>query len=401
MTAATAALYEISADQVPSAAELVARAKALVPVLREREAAAIAARQVPVETVADFHEAGFFKILQPRRWGGFELSPQVFYDVQIEIARGCPSSAWILGVIAVHNWQLAVFDERAQQEVWGEDPSTLVSSSYMPVGKVTVVDGGYKLSGRWGFSSGSEHCKWVFVGAFVPTGEGKPPDMRTFLVPRADYTIDDVWDTTGLTATGSNDIVIDDVFVPDYRTHRFADGYKCDSPGNATNPGHLYRLPFGQIFVRSVSTPAIGMAVGALEAFVEDNITRVSRATGARVQENPRAQRVAAEAHDAFRLVLERNVRVMLEQAERGERISIEDRVRYRYDSTNAVLQCVAVVDQLHAASGGRAIYRSSRINRYFQDIHACRAHYANNPDNPAGNLGKVMFGQRNTDYFL
>ncbi len=398
------AAYDIPTSEVPSSAELVARAKALVPVLREREADAIAARQVPVETVQDFHDAGFFKILQPRRWGGFELSPQVFYDVQVEISRGCPSSAWILGVIAVHNWQLAVFDERAQVEVWGDDPATLVSSSYMPVGKVKLAQGGYRLSGRWGFSSGSAHCDWVFVGAFVPTPEGQPPDMRTFLVPRTDYTIDDVWDTTGLTATGSNDIVIDDVFVPEHRTHRFADGFKCDNPGNATNLGSLYRLPFGQIFVRSVSTPAIGMAMGALEAFVEDNKGRVSRATGAKVKDNPRAQRVAAEAHaaiDGCRLVLERNVREMMAKAEAGERIPLSDRVRYRYDSTNAVLQCVAVVDQLHAASGGRAIQRNSRINRYFQDIHACRAHYANNPDNPAGNLGRVMFGQRNTDYFL
>lgn len=389
---------------VPTAAELLARARALVPVLREREAAALAARQVPAETVADFQEAGFFQILQPRRWGGFELSPQVFYDVQIEVARGCPSSAWILGVIAVHNWQLAVFDPRAQEEVWGEDPRTLISSSYMPVGRVAPVEGGYRLSGRWGFSSGSAHCDWVFVGAFVPTPEGQPPDMRTCLVPRADYTIDDVWHTTGLRATGSNDIVMDEVFVPEHRTHRFADGFRCDNPGNAVNPGPLYRLPFGQIFVRSVSTPAIGMAVGALEAFVEDNVARVSRATGAQVKDNPRAQRVAAEASaaiDGCRLVLERNVREMLERAERGERIPVEDRVRYRYDSTHAVLQCVAVVDALHAASGGRAIFDSSRINRYFLDIHACRAHYANNPDAPVGNLGRVMFGQRNTDYFL
>lgn len=395
---------QLAPAEVPSAAELLARARALVPVLREREAAALAARQVPAETVADFQAAGFFQILQPRRWGGFELSPQVFYDVQIEVARGCPSSAWILGVIAVHNWQLAVFDPRAQEEVWGEDPRTLISSSYMPVGKVRPVEGGYRLSGRWGFSSGSAHCDWAFVGAFVPTPEGQPPDMRTFLVPRADYAIEDVWHTTGLRATGSNDIVMDEVFVPEHRTHRFADGFRCDNPGGALNPGPLYRLPFGQIFVRSVSTPAIGMAVGALEAFVEDNRSRVSRATGAKVKDNPRAQRVAAEAGaaiDAARLVLERNVREMLDKAERGERIPVEDRVRYRYDSTKAVLDCVAVVDELHAASGGRAIFESSRINRYFQDIHACRAHYANNPDGPGGNLGRVMFGQRNTDYFL
>jgi len=383
---------------------LIARAEAMIPVLQEREAAALAARQVSAETIADFHEAGFFKVLQPKRWGGLELGPQVFSDLQIAIARGCPSSAWVHGVIAVHNWQLAVFAEEAQQEVWADDPTTLISSSYMPVGKVEPVDGGYRLSGRWGFSSGSEHCRWVFVGAFVPTPEGSPPDMRTFLVPRSDYTIEDVWHTTGLIATGSNDIVIDDVFVPEHRTHRFADGFRCESPGNATNPGPLYKLPFGQIFVRSVSTPAIGMAQGALDAFVEFNRGRVSRATGAKVKLNARAQLAATQAQatiDACKLVMARNFAEMEACVARGELIPLSDRVRYRYDTSNAVLQCTAAVDALHAASGGAAIFKNNRINRFFQDIHACRAHYANNPDGPGLNLGAVMFGARNTDYFL
>ena len=172
----------------PRAQQLLASARAMGPALRERKAQAKADARVPEETVAEFAEAGFFKILQPEQWGGYAMDPQVFYAVGLEVARNCPSSAWILGVIAVHNWQLALFDDQAAQDVWADDSSVLISSSYAPVGKVKVVDGGFELSGRWSFPSGSEHCKWVLVGAVVPTPEA-PFDManyRTFLVPISD-----------------------------------------------------------------------------------------------------------------------------------------------------------------------------------------------------------------------
>ncbi len=175
----------------PRAEELLANARALQPVLRERAAQCKAQRNIPDETIADFHEAGFFKVLQAEQYGGYAMDPQVFYAVGLELAQACPSSAWVLGVVAVHNWQLALFDDQAAQDVWAEDPTTLLSSSYAPVGKVKPVEGGFRLSGRWSFSSGSEHCKWIFVGAVVPT-EAAPFDMmnyRTFLVPIEDYEI--------------------------------------------------------------------------------------------------------------------------------------------------------------------------------------------------------------------
>lgn len=241
-----------AAGTPPDGDTLLARALALVPELAARRARAASDRMVPSETIADFVDAGFFRMLQPRRWGGFESHPNEFFDVQQAIATACPSSAWVLGVVAVHNWQLALFPDKAQHDVWGEDSSVRISSSYMPVGKVTPVEGGFRFSGTWGFSSGCDHCDWVFLGGFVPT-DGGPPDMHTFLVPRADYRIVDDWHVLGLQGTGSKTIVVDDAFVPEHRTHRFADGFKCQSPGHAENDAPLFRLPFGQIFVRSVS----------------------------------------------------------------------------------------------------------------------------------------------------
>ena len=169
----------------PRAQQLLQAARDMGPALRMRREQAKADARVSDETVQEMRDAGFFKILQPEQWGGYAMDPQVFYAVGVEVARHCPSSAWILGVIAVHNWQLAVFDDQAAQDVWAEDASVLISSSYAPVGKVKVVEGGFRLSGRWSFSSGSQHCKWAFLGAVVPTPEA-PFDManyRTFLVP--------------------------------------------------------------------------------------------------------------------------------------------------------------------------------------------------------------------------
>ena len=384
---------------------LVEKALALGPVLIARAQAADAARKLPVETVEDFQEAGFFRMLQPARVGGLEMDPQAFFDVQIAIARACPSSAWVLGVVAVHNWQLALFEPQAQEDVWGEDPSTLISSSYMPVGEVTRVEGGFKLSGRWGFSSGSDHCQWAFLGAFVPPEPGsKKPDMRTFLVPRSDYRLEDTWHVSGLKATGSNDVVVEGAFVPEHHTHKFGDGFMCKSPGQALNTGPLYRIPFGQIFVRSVSTPALGMAQGALDTYQEVMRARVSRADGGKGIEDPAGQRIAAVAEstiDHEKLVLHRNFDAMMAAARAEAPLSIEDRVKWRYESSMAVVKCVEVVRELFSASGSRSIFLDSPMQRYFQDVHACRAHYANNPEKPSQNYGRVQLGLRNQDFFI
>jgi 3-hydroxy-9,10-secoandrosta-1,3,5(10)-triene-9,17-dione monooxygenase len=383
----------------------VGKARAMREALVERGAAADALRQLPAETVAAFKEAGFFRMLQPSRWGGHEQHPGAFFEVQASIAAGCPSSAWVLGVVGVHSWQLALFPLEAQEEVWGRDRDTLISSSYAPTGKVERAAGGYKISGRWSFSSGCDHCQWVFLGGFVPPEkEGDPPDMRTFLLPRADYRIDDNWHVMGLRATGSKDVVVDGAFVPEHRTHRLIDGFKRRSPGNAVNPAALYRLPFGQIFVRSVSTSAIGAAQGALDAYRAVTGKRIAAADGGKVAEDPAAQTVCARAAqmlDEVRLVLHRNIDELMAIAATERELPMELRVQFRLDSSLAVEKCMAAVDLLFTASGGRAIFQGSPIQRYFLDVHAARAHYANNPDKPARNAGGVMLGQKTVDYFI
>jgi len=241
------------------------------------------------------------------------------------------------------------------------------------------------------------------LGAFVPN-EGGPPDMRTFLVPKTDYTIDDTWFVSGLKATGSKDVVVEDVFVPAYRTHKFSDGYKCDNPGNSLHPSDLYRLPFGQVFVRSVSTTIMGICQGMLDAYRTTIRERISRASGEKAVEDPHAQRLCAEAEatiDESRLVLSRNFEEMYEYLEQGVRIPVERRVKFRYESARCVDRCVAMVDAMFTAAAGSAIRLESPMNRFFQDAHAARAHYANNPARPSENFGRVQLGLKNQDYFI
>jgi 3-hydroxy-9,10-secoandrosta-1,3,5(10)-triene-9,17-dione monooxygenase len=385
--------------------EMIARARELLPALRARAAEADRLRRVPDETIADFKRAGFFKMLQPSRFGGYELDPGAYFEVQLTVATACPSSAWVLGVVGVHNWQLALFPLPAQDEVWGADADALISSSYAPTGKIERDAGGYRVSGRWSFSSGCDHCQWVFLGGLVPPErEGAPAEMRTFLIPRRDYQIEDNWFVSGLKATGSKDIVVDGALVPEHRTHRLIDGFKRNSPGNEVNPAPLYRLPFGQVFVRSVSTTAIGAALGALDVYTAIAAKRVAAGDGQRVAEDASAQLVAARASaaiDEARALLHRNLDELMALARKGEDMPLERRLRFRYDSSNAVVKCAGAVDDLFTASGGRAIFLDSPLQRYFQDVHAARAHYANNPDKPGRNWGGTQLGLKNGDWFV
>ena len=390
--------------EAPTTADLVARAEAMIPVLRTRGDQCEAENKIPDATIADFQEAGFFKILQPKRYGGYEMDPEAFYEVQMKVAEGCMSSAWVLGVVAVHNWQLALFDPQAQEDVWGGDPTTLISSSYMPRAQVTPVEGGYRISGRWGFSSGVDHCEWAFLGGLVPDPETGQPDFWTFLVPRKDFKVLRIWNTIGLGGTGSQDVTVEDAYVPAYRTHRSKDGFASTNPGAKVNPGPLYKLPFGQVFVRAVSSSSIGALQGALNTFLETGARRKSNNTFSSASGDPDVQVLVAEtqsAIDEMKAILFRNFGVLNEKARRGESADLETRLRFRYQSAQISGRCCALISRLFFLSGADGVYRGNPIARAFCDIHAGRTHVANNPNAVGRNFGGVMLGAPNTDSFI
>jgi 3-hydroxy-9,10-secoandrosta-1,3,5(10)-triene-9,17-dione monooxygenase len=373
------------------------RARALLPSLRQRATYAEQLRRLPDETFKDFQEAGLFRALQPKRYAGYELDPGAFYQAVMEVGTACGSSAWILGVIGVHNWQLALFPEQAQEDVWGEDTSIQFSTSLAPTGTVERVDGGYRLRGRWSFSSGCDFCQWAVLGGVVPpTHEGAPPDRLAFLVSRQDYTIDDNWQVVGLCGTGSKDIVVDAAFVPEHRTFSYREAFELRSPGLAIHHAPLYRLPFGCVFPYGIASPAIGVALGALQSFRDEAKTRVWTRDGARVAEDPfvqfRLAEAAAEVNEARDRLL-RGFADMMQRARTGQEIPLTHRARYRWEAAHAVALSVRAVDRLFEASGGRAIFLNNPIQRAWRDVHAMRAHAGNNPEKMAAIFGRSEFG--------
>lgn len=393
-------------SDIPTPEQLVERARAMIPTLKARARQCTKDYNVPAETIAEMKAAGFFKILQPKRWGGYEMHPNVFFDVQKLIAEGCMSTGWMYGVVGCHPYELALFHDEAQQEVWGDDADMLVSSTYQPVGKVEHADGGFYLSGRWGFSTGSLHCGWVLLGAIVPPAEeGDAPDMRTFLLPRSDYQIiEGTWDTFGLQGTGSFDIVVDRAFVPAYRTHRAVDGFMCQNPGQAANDGPLYSLPWAQVFVRSVSTAAFGGARAAVNAAMKIMQERVSTNTGKASKADPMLHAAIAKAHAQIlemELTLKTTFDDLMEIANRGEPIPMEKRALYAYQSSNVVRRLADLVDEMVQLLGGRAIYMSSEILQPWLDIHAGRAHVANDPNNRTADVIGTMLGEAPTFTFM
>lgn len=382
---------------------LLQRAREMAPVLAKRADAAAEARVLPRETIADMQAAGFFEVLKPKKYGGYEMDPQVFYDIQMALAEGCMSTAWVYGVIGVHNWQIALFDPRAAEDVWGGgDHSVLIASTYMPKGNVKKVDGGFLFSGRWGFSSGIDHCDWVFLGGLI-FAEGQPPEYRTFLLPKKDYEIVDTWHTMGLKATGSKDIVVKEVFVPEYRTHKASDGFMGTNPGRDEFTADLYKLPFGQIFVRAVSTAAIGGLQGALNCFKDFGSAHTGN-MGQKTAEQVPAQLAVADsavAIDEMRLTLKRNFESLLDGIRLNQPVSLNDRLMYRYQAALVVERCCQHAYKLHSACGGRGIFLDFPLVRCFMDVLTARAHYANNPDIFGRNFGAVTLGKENTDYFV
>jgi 3-hydroxy-9,10-secoandrosta-1,3,5(10)-triene-9,17-dione monooxygenase len=369
----------------------------LLPALRQRAQEAEDSRMLPAESVKALAETGFFRLLQPRSAGGLEADPVTFFTAVRLIASACGSTGWVSSVVGVHPWQLALFPPQAQEDVWGADPGTRMSSSYAPTGKAKLVQGGYELNGRWSFSSGCDHATWVLLGGIVTNDDGQPVDFCTFLVPAADYVIDDVWDTVGLRGTGSNDIVVENVFVPAHHALSFTDVTKCRCPGHEVNSGPLYRIPFGSIFSYAITTPIIGMATGAYQAHVEYQQRRVRASyVGQKSADDPFAQVRVAEAAaliDVAWLALERDMTELMGHANAGEKIPLPLRLRVRRDQVTGTGQAIRAVDLLFENSGGRALKMGTPIQRFWRDAHAGRVHAINDPERALTMFGRGELG--------
>lgn len=259
--------------------EVLERVMDFLPAVNEAAWQTEQDRKVPHETIRALIDAGFFRMLQPRRYGGTETNPIHFYEVVRAISGACGSSGWVASVLGVHPWHLALFDDRAQADVWGENPDTLISSSYAPIAELQPGPGGYEISGSWRFSSGVDHCGWVLLGGTVDS-DTAAGDTATLLLPRGDYEIRDVWDSVGLRGTGSNEIVVDRAFVPEHRVMRNVELSRLRGPGQTVNTGPLYRIPFATVFTLAIASPVLGVVAGCYEAYVDSMRERVRLSLG-------------------------------------------------------------------------------------------------------------------------
>jgi 3-hydroxy-9,10-secoandrosta-1,3,5(10)-triene-9,17-dione monooxygenase len=326
-----------------------------------------------------------------------------FYEIELALAQGDMSTGWIYGVSGVHPWFMALLEEQAAQEVWGRDGSVLICSSLMPAGKAVRAPGGYRLSGHWKYASCCEHCDWALLGGLVATDADTPPEGRIFLVPRAHYKSIDTWQVRGLQATGSWDIVVKDAPVPSYRSQRMLDNFLLKGPGQVINASSLYRLPFGQIFVRGISTAALGALQGMLAVFLDYGKTRVTRA-GGRAAENAFIQLLCAEtaaALDEMKSTLHRNFRNLHAYAACGETPPLAERLQYKFQSTEVTERCTVLGTRIFKATGAAGLSDDLPFGGILADLMAGRAHISNQYEYVGSSWGAVMFGQQNKDLMV
>jgi 3-hydroxy-9,10-secoandrosta-1,3,5(10)-triene-9,17-dione monooxygenase len=386
---------------------LVEKAKQLAPQLAESAAEDNRLRRLADSTWKILLDNGFLRSLQPARWGGGEVSLMEFVDATMELARVSPSAAWIAGVIGLHPWQLALFDERAQQEMWGEDPTLMHSSSYNPTGKAEKAAGGYRLSGRWSFSSGCDHCHGVMLGAICGTRDvlGKPvPDFRSFLLLRDQYRIDDNWHVAGLQGTGSKDIVVENALVPEYRSQSLIDyAINAPLPGQVRNGGPLYRLPWSVVFNTALVASVLGAARGFVDAWISQ--TRDRRLSlGGKAADDALMQRRLAEAlwHiDATAARLRADMAELWQMAEARVPVSMQLKAQVRWNMNCGCDLVVQAIGDLFRASTGRAVFADHPLQQRFQDIQAAMAHAYLSPDPLAKAVGGYLLGTSQPEFVL
>jgi 3-hydroxy-9,10-secoandrosta-1,3,5(10)-triene-9,17-dione monooxygenase len=377
-------------------ARAIERAEKLVPVLLERAHKTEALRRIPDESIADLQSAGLFRILQPARVGGAELPYEAIVLVTSTLARGCASTAWVLANLANHAFMLALWMREAQDEVWDTAPDALIGSALMfPPGHATKTAGGYRLAGRWKFSSGIDACTWTMLGG-IASADGELPDYRVFLLPATDYRIVDTWHAAGLRGTGSKDIEVADVFVPEHRTLAVDLMKGCAAPGAAVNPSALYRLPVFDMFSYVVAATSLGIAQGSVQNFSDDTRHRVTSYSTTLLADYATTQSRLGEAGASVRaaeLLLLSNCKRAMAAAEQSCILTRDEKIVLRRDGAYAARLCTHAVDILFEAGGGEFLYDQNYIQRAFRDVHAAQSHHALTWDVAATTAGKFMLG--------
>ncbi|HEY7645422.1 MAG TPA: acyl-CoA dehydrogenase family protein [Hyphomicrobiales bacterium] len=383
----------------------IARAEAMVPVLRLRAEETEALRNLPESTERELHESGLFRIVQPKRVGGAELDFVALLDVTDILARGDASVAWNYANLACHHWQVGLFEPEVQDEIWGENPDALIASGFVfPAGKARKVEGGYMLKGRWPFSSGVTPSTWNLLCGMVADDAGGPPEHRMFMVPATDYRIIDTWDALGLKGTGSHDVQMDETFVP---AHRSISAYSVNggpSPGSKVNPGSLYKVPVFATLPYLLSGIALGNAQACVDDYIEATRSRVGTFNSTALAGLQSIQIKIAQASaniDAARLIMRSTCIKTQADAAAGRVPDLLEKNRYRRDGAFAVNLCTEAVQTLFNISGARGLYMSGAVQRQMRDALGVAAHISFSFDAAGANYGRVALDLPNENPLL
>lgn len=380
--------------------DLVSRARALAPVWRERAARAEQLRRAPDETVAEMIEAKFPRISQPARFGGLELGLDSICAVSMELAHGCASQAWVSNVYSEHACTVALFSDEAQHEVWDDNPEALVSSSYAPSGKVIPVPGGVRVTGRFHFSSGVHHAQWTFVGGMLPR-DGAPPRPILMLLPASERRIIDNWHAAGMAGTGSCDIELDDVFVPEHRVLDENRVFEGRTPGSMVNRSPVYRQPQRGIAQMALASVPVGAAEGAVADFTDAMRNKTVR--GQRLADSESLQlrlaESAAEVECARRLILG-TARDITHKLASGAYTDEHDMALTSRNAAYAVKLAQHAVTRLFEASGGGGMKLDNHLQRVFRDVHAAGGHIGLAWDRNAVMYSRVQMGMGTKGFF-
>jgi 3-hydroxy-9,10-secoandrosta-1,3,5(10)-triene-9,17-dione monooxygenase len=352
-------------------------ARAMVPALAVREPATLAARHVPDDTIADFHRTGILRIMQPRRFGGHQASFGIFSRIIEILAEGCASSAWVYAVLGEHQWIIASMPEGAQEDVWGDAPLAVASSSLAPRETARAAAGGWRLSGRFPFSSGCLHAGWAIIGARCEDAAGNRP-TRYLLVPMSQIEIIDDWEVLGLRGTGSRSLLLDDVFVPVHRSVLLRDLYDGTTPGAQVHPDYpLLGAPRGLLVPFSLPVVAFTLARRALSLVCDALRTRLSRGTRVMGESEVVQQQLGEAAAEIETAVLIMNARRdhTLALVDSGAPISPEEVIGNRRDIAFAVWQLRRGVERLVELAGARTVYDTEPLQGLWRDVLTISTH--------------------------
>jgi len=386
----------------PDLVELRARVARISPQIKARAYTTEKAGRVPEENIRALRDIGYFDIVKPAMFGGYEHDFDVLVDLNIELAKCCASTAWVGGLLAAHQWLIAGFPERAQRDVWDANPDALACGSYAPATKAIEAEGGFLLTGRWSFASGCDNAQWSLCAALLPSKTESGAFAPAFLlVPASDHVIDDSWNVVGLSGTGSKTLVLKDVFVPTHRILSFADTTSGKTPGAALYAGNpAFSIPMLSNIPSCLASAAVGAASGALDDYLAVTSRRVTRGAVAgsnnRMADFPTIQLRVAEAAaavDAAREVLLRDLRDRAATVRDTGLISIEDRIVSRRGQAFSVSLAIRATEALNASTGGLGLDLANPVQRAWRDANAVGRHISMNWDAVGTMYGQLALG--------